>query len=92
MILFWCGAFWFFHRTLGYFQTIPDLGPVLSQKLMGMVFLTFFALLMFSNVITGLSTFFLSHDLLLLIPAPVPPARLYGAKFIETVVDSSWMV
>lgn len=92
MVLFWCGAFWFFHRTLDYFLTIPDLGPVLSQKLMSMVFLTFFALLIFSNIITGLSTFFLSHDLLLLIPAPVPPAHLYGAKFIETLVDSSWMV
>jgi ABC-2 type transport system permease protein len=48
--------------------------------------------LLFSNVITGLSTFFLSHDLLLLIPAPVPPARLFAAKFVETLVDSSWMV
>lgn len=90
--LFWCGAFWFFHRTLDYFRTIPDLGPVLSQKLLGTVFLTFFAVLLFSNVITGLSTFFLSRDLLLLIPAPVPPARLFAAKFIETLVDSSWMV
>jgi ABC-2 type transport system permease protein len=92
MVLFWCGAFWFFHRILSYFHTIPDLGPVLSQKLMGMVFLTFFAILLFSNVITGLSTFFLSRDLLLLIPAPVPPSRLFTAKFIETLVDSSWMV
>lgn len=92
VVLFWCGAFWFFHRILDYFHTIPDLGPVLSQKLLGAVFLTFFAVLLFSNVITGLSTFFLSRDLLLLIPAPVPPARLFAAKFIETLVDSSWMV
>lgn len=92
MVLFWCGAFWFFYQTLRYFLTVPDLGPVLSQKLMSMVFLTFFAILLFSNMITGLSTFFLSRDLLLLIPAPVPPARLFSAKFIETLVDSSWMV
>jgi ABC-2 type transport system permease protein len=92
MGLFWCGAFWFFHRVLSYFHTVPDLGPMLSQKLMGMVFLTFFAILLFSNVITGLSTFFLSRDLLLLIPAPVPPAHLFAAKFVETLVDSSWMV
>ncbi len=92
VVLFWGGAFWFFHRILGYFRTIPDLGPVLSQKLLSVVFLTFFALLLFSNVITGLSTFFLSRDLLLLIPAPVPPAQLFAAKFIETLIDSSWMV
>ena len=92
VVLFWCGIFWFFHRTLDYFRAIPDLGPILSQKLLSMVFITFFAILLFSNVITSLSTFFLSRDLLLLIPAPVPPARLFVAKFIETMVDSSWMV
>src|SRR5919108_4692352 len=53
VVLFWGGTFWFFHRTLDYFRTIPDLGPVLSQKLLSVVFLTFFALLLFSNVITG---------------------------------------
>ena len=55
LVLFWCGIFWFFYRTLDYFRTIPDLGPVLSQKLLSMVFLTFFAILLFSNVITSLS-------------------------------------
>ena len=68
------------------------LAPILSQKLLHIVFLTFFAILLFSNVVTGLSTFFLSRDLLLLIPAPVSPAQLFAAKFIETLVDSSWMV
>ncbi|MGE0825171.1 MAG: hypothetical protein AB7P18_24020 [Candidatus Binatia bacterium] len=92
MVLFWGGTFWFFSRALTYFLTIPELGPILNQKLLSMVFLTFFAILLFSNVITGLSTFFLSRDLLLLVPAPVPPARLFAAKFVETLVDSSWMI
>jgi ABC-2 type transport system permease protein len=92
MACFWGGTFWFFSRVLSYFLTIPDLGPVLNQKLLSMVFLTFFAILLFSNVITGLSTFFLSRDLLLLVPAPVPPGRLFAAKFVETLVDSSWMI
>jgi ABC-2 type transport system permease protein len=92
MLLFWGGAFWFFHRVLGHFHTVPDLGLVLSQKLLNMVLLTFFAVLLFSNTIAGLSTLFLSRDLLLLVPAPVPPERLFLAKFVETMVDSSWMV
>jgi len=92
MLMFWGGTFWLFHRVLDYFHTVPDLGPILSQKLLHIVFLTFFAVLLFSNVVTGLSTFFLSRDLLLLIPAPVSPAQLFAAKFIETLVDSSWMV
>jgi ABC-2 type transport system permease protein len=92
MVLFWAGTFWFFQRILGHFQTVPDLGPVLSQKLLSMMFLTFLAILMFSNMITSLSTFFLSHDLLLLVPAPVPSSRLFIAKFTETLADSSWMI
>lgn len=90
--LFWAGTFWLLHRVLDYFHTVPDLGPILSQKLLHIIFLTFFAILLFSNVVTGLSTFFLSRDLLLLIPAPVTPAQLFTAKYIETLVDSSWMV
>jgi ABC-2 type transport system permease protein len=92
MLLFWCGIFWFFYRALSHFYAFPDLGPILSQKLLNMVLLTFFAILLFSNVITGLSTLFLSRDLLLLVPAPIPPERLFMAKFVETLVDSSWMV
>ena len=45
MVLFWGGAFWFFSAHPRYFLTIPDLGPVLKQKLLSMVFLTFFAIL-----------------------------------------------
>jgi ABC-2 type transport system permease protein len=92
VLAFWIGTFWFFFRVLTYFRSIPELGLVLSQKLLGMVFVTFFAILFFSNVITALSTYFLSRDLQLLVPAPIPPARLYAARFVQTVVDSSWMV
>jgi ABC-2 type transport system permease protein len=92
VLLFWVGTFWLFHRVLEHFHAVPELGPILSQKLLHLVFLTFFAILLFSNVVTGLSTFFLSRDLLLLVPAPVSPAQLFAAKFIETAVDSSWMV
>ncbi len=92
VLLFWGGTFWLFHRVLDYFHSVPDLGLILSQKLLHIVFLTFFTVLLFSNVVTGLSTFFLSRDLLLLIPAPVSPAQLFAAKLIETLLDSSWMV
>src|SRR5947207_9164584 len=92
VVLFWGGAFWFFHRVLGYFRTIPDLGPVLSQKLLSVVFLTFFALLLFSNVIAGLSTFFLWRDLLLLILAPLLPALLCRAGSLDCLAGASCML
>jgi len=57
-----------------------------------MVILTFFAVLVFSNVITALSTFYLSDDLELVGALPVSGDSLFLARFLEMVVDSSWMV
>ena len=54
--------------------------------------MTFLMILLLSNVITALSTFFLSTDMELLVASPVDSVHLYGARLIETIVDSSWMV
>ena len=56
---FWVAIFIFFYRVLRYFLSVPDFGPVLTYKLLSMVLLTFFSILLFSNIITALSTFFL---------------------------------
>lgn len=89
---FWAAIFLFFSRVLAYFQSVPELGPVLAERLLGMVLLSFFSILLFSNVITALSTYYLSADLGLLLAAPVPPSALHGGRFAETLWDSSWMI
>src|SRR6478672_1988718 len=48
--------------------------------------------LAFSGIVTALSTFFLSDDLRLLFAAPVASRRLFHARFLRTVAQSSWMV
>jgi ABC-2 type transport system permease protein len=90
---FWWGVFAVLARLLRYFRNVdPDLGPVLAAKLLGMVLGGFFAILLLSNVITALSSFFLARDLDLLAAAPVRWPALYAAKLVETIVSSSWMV
>jgi ABC-2 type transport system permease protein len=89
---FWAAIFLFFYRVLCYFLTVPDFGPVLTYKLLSMVLLTFFAILLFSNIITALSTFFLSRDLERLAAAPVARSTLFYARFGDTLIESSWMV
>ena len=49
-------------------------------------------ILLLSNVITSLSTFFLSQDLELLMASPADRLRVYGARLAETILNSSWMV
>jgi ABC-2 type transport system permease protein len=82
----------FFYRALTYFLSVPDFGPVLTYKLLGMVFLTFFSILLFSNIITSLSTFFLSNELDRMVAAPLRPSLLFYARFGDTLIESSWMV
>jgi len=91
-LAFAAAVFAFFYRALGYFLSVPDFGPVLTYKLLGMVFVTFFSILLFSNVVTSLSTFFLARDLERVVAAPVPLRQLFYARFAETVIDSSWMM
>lgn len=91
-LFFWTFVFVVIVRMLLYFRNTQGIGDLLAGKLLGIAFLTFFMILLLSNVITALSTFFLSDDLELLVAAPVRPGDLYGARLSETILDSSWMV
>ena len=90
--LFWLGVYGVLFRILKYFRGVEELGPLLAAKLLGLVLLAFVSILILSNVITALSSFFLAKDLDLLVSAPVDWLRLYLAKLWETVIHSSWMV
>ncbi|HET7585448.1 MAG TPA: hypothetical protein VFK13_11090 [Gemmatimonadaceae bacterium] len=91
-LVFWGVVMTVLIRLLSYFRGIPEIGSLLAAKLLGLAMLSFLALLLLSNVITALSTFFLARDLDMVAAAPVDWLRLYGARLIETVVHSSWMV
>ena len=82
------GSFW----LTGHLEDYAELGDFLLRMGLSWLFLTFLSFLAFSGVVTALSTFFLSEDLRLLIVAPVATRRLFHARFLRTVVQSSWMV
>jgi len=90
-LAFWAFLFGVSFRVLSYFRSIEGLGDLLALRLLSMVLLTFFSILVFSNIVTSLSTFYLSGELDILLSAPVRIENIYRAKFIETLVDSSWM-
>jgi len=91
-LAFGAAIFLFFHRALSYFLSVPEFGSVLTYKLLGMVFITFFSILLFSNIVASLSTFFLSRELDRLVAAPIPLRQLFYARLAETTIDSSWML
>ncbi len=82
------GSYLFFGRLA---QEEP-FGRILVEKLISFVLMIFFAVLVFSNIVTTLNTFFLSDDLYLFFSAPVTYQSLYVSRYLQTMVLSSWMV
>src|SRR5687768_11946275 len=91
-LLFWGLIFGVLYRLLIYFRGVAEIGPLLAGKLLGLILIGFFSILLLSNIITALSSYFLAKDLDLLVSGPVDWLKLYGAKLLETIVHSSWMV
>jgi ABC-2 type transport system permease protein len=89
---FWSAVFTVVLRVLRYMKAAPEIGSFLPGKMLGVILLAFGSILLLSNIITALSTYFLAKDLDMLQSAPVDRLWLYLAKLLETIAYSSWMV
>lgn len=91
-IVFWIGTFIIFYRVLSYFHSVQDFGDILAIKLLSMIIMTFFVLLLFSNIINCLSHLYLSQDLPLLHSLPVSSKDIFLSRWTISTFDSSWMI
>lgn len=91
-LVFWLMLFGMIYRLLRYFKSTAGIGDVLAVKLLALILLAFLSVLLLSNIITALSSFFLARDLELLSAAPLENAHVYGARLLESMTQSSWMV
>jgi ABC-2 type transport system permease protein len=91
-LAFWAGLFAISLRVLSYFKGIEDIGDILALKLLSMMLITSFVLLIFSSILTSLSKLYLSRDLLLVHSLPVSSHKIFTARWIDSTMDSSWMV
>jgi ABC-2 type transport system permease protein len=90
--LFVAGDYWFFYRMLVHMTSLPlAVGEILVIQLLNLLCLTFFSMLVFSNIITSISTMFMSRDLDLLISSPFGPMSVFISKALLTFINSSWM-
>ena len=91
-VLFIIFDYLFFLRIIKHLLDIELVGSILVDKLMGMINLTLFSVLIFSNIIASLSTLYLSKDLNLLLSAPISHSNVFVAKYFQTTINSSYMV
>ena len=87
-ILFYIGTY----KVLSYVRGIEFFGEILSKKLFSMTFYSLMGFLILSNIITAISSFYLSRDIPFLLSKPLEMRDIIRLKSIETVLNSSWMV
>ena len=79
-------------RVLAYFHGQNELGVILSLKIFQMVWITIFAMLIFSAMVTSVSTLYLSSDNEIILAGPVAADEIYLMRYVTTTIDTSWMV
>lgn len=79
-----------FHEVFEYLMRQEVFGPPLMDKLVGIVFLAFFSMLVFSNLIITLSTSYISREVDFLMSLPVAHPTIFRQKLVESVLYSSW--
>lgn len=91
-LLFWIGLLIAGILLLGRLAAEQPFGPLLIHKLLGFLFMLFFAVLTFSNIVASLSNLFLADDLYLYVSAPIRVDRLFLSRSLAAGAQSGWMV
>lgn len=89
---FWGGLFGGLIYVVDLFYQVEVFGPLLTRKLLELMVVALFGLLIFSNIVVALSTFYLSDDLELLLSLPVSPQAFFYTRFGDTLAQSGWMM
>lgn len=88
--LFGLGGFFFFFKVFKYLAGIEVIGVSLINKTIETAFFIFFSMLVFSNIITSLATFYRNKELDMLFSFPIPGRNIYLTKLFENGFYSSW--
>ncbi len=91
-LVFWLFLFGLFGALIDTAYSVEVFGPILTRRLLEMLLIGLFTLLCFSNTVTAISAFYLSEDLELVLSLPVRRETFFFARYVDTLVQSSWMV
>jgi len=79
-------------KVVTYFHSQNELGIILSLKIFQMAWITMFAMLIFSCMVSAVSTMFLSQDNEIVFAAPVPTSDIFFMRYMTTSIYTSWMM
>lgn len=94
LITFLCGylaaAYLIFYEGLSFVNSFPLVGTLLSQRILYLLFASFFLMLTFSNLIVGYSTLFRNRETAWMLTLPVDHRDVLHWKYLECLIVSSW--
>jgi ABC-2 type transport system permease protein len=91
--LFFVANYAFFYRMIRYLDELPfRVGEELIFQLLNVIFLTLFVMVLFSAIIASLSIYYISSDLDFLHAQPVSTGSIIRVRFVQTLVNASWVV
>jgi ABC-2 type transport system permease protein len=91
-LIFWVLFYFGTYKILNFIRGMGFFGEILSKKLLSITFFSLSIFLILSNIITALSSFYMSKDIPFLMSKPVKIKEILRLKTIETISSSSWMV
>ena len=90
---FWVAVLHYLTLVITRLQGIEgNVGIVIALKGLSLLLMLVYFLLVFSSLLSGISTFYLSSDLPVILSSPVSWENIYLSKWLETAVKSSWMI
>ena len=79
-------------RVVTYFHEQDELGIILSLKIFQMSWILIFAMLIFSCMVSAVSSVYLSQDNEIVFSAPISTPELYFMRYTSNTIYTSWMM
>lgn len=79
-------------RVISYFHSQNELGIILSLKIFQMTWMIMFSMLLFSSMVSAVSSLYLSSDNEILYSAPIHELQLFDMRFLTSFLYTSWMM
>jgi ABC-2 type transport system permease protein len=90
--IFFISVYIISYQVIFYISTLPVIGSLFTIRILGIAFLSSFAMLIFSSLTVSLSTLYNTEDLQFLYSIPISTSNIFVFKFLLVLFYSCWMI
>ena len=83
-------GYWLMSKGLGYAHRLVQVGDILTERIMALLFFLFFLMLIFSNAVLLFLSLFRSKETRWMLTLPISHKAIFSLRILESLVVSSW--